>query len=228
MSPKILIIASAALWGPSAFAANIIDSIYGVGSGSFENPGHTIATFETYQAGSIAITGWTVNTVNIDWVSSNLWNASDGNYLIDMNGDPGDAGSFQTVIPTTIGSTYRVSFDISGFVTPNSSSNPKTMETQAGGVTTFFSLDVSVSTFPEPYALPFTLPWTSRSFDFVATSTSSTVIFASLIPNEGSGMFLDNVSIEAVPESSSVALLAAGAVGLALRRKRQIPAAEAF
>ena len=224
---KILLIASTALCASNVHAANIIDSIHGIGAGSFENPGHTIPTFETYQAGSTAITGWTVNTTNIDWVRKSVWNASQGNYSLDMNGTPGGPGGIQTVIPTTAGSTYRVTFDIAGFLTAGSSTNPKVMQTSAGGVDTLFSL-VATESYSQPFTLSLAVTWSTRSFNFVATSASSTIVFTSLTANDGSAMLLDNVSMEAVPEPTAAALLGAGMIGFALRRKRQFRSPATF
>ncbi len=213
---------------PSARAANIIESIYGIGAGSFEIPGHNGPTFQTYQAGSMAISGWTVNTVNIDWVKDSVWNASHGDYSIDMNGTnlpngtPSSPGGLQTVIPTTAGSTYRVSFDIAGFVTAGNTSNPKTMNVIADGATNSFSL-TTTDTFVAPLTLPLTVTWTTRSFDFTATGPSSIVSFVSTVSNgDGSAMLLDNVVIEAVPEPSAIFLLATGVMASATRRRRAL------
>ncbi|MEO5716293.1 MAG: DUF642 domain-containing protein [Luteolibacter sp.] len=228
--PKFTFLLLTVICLPAARAANIIDTIYGIGAGSFELPGHNGPTFLTYQEGSMAINGWTVNTVNIDWVKDSVWNASDGHYSLDMNGTnlpngtPSSPGGIQTVIPTTLGSTYRVTFDISGFVSAGNTSNPKTMDVTAGGVINSFSLsfiDPGPSVYTGALVTPLSLSWSTRTFEFTATGSSSIVSFLSTVSNgDGSAMLLDNVVIEAVPEPSSLVLLAGAALGFTMRRRR--------
>jgi choice-of-anchor C domain-containing protein len=218
---KILVIFPAILCSPAVFAANILDSIYGIGAGSFEIPGYTGPLYLTLANGSNYIRGWTVNTSNIDLVDYQVWTPSNGQNSIDMNGTPGGPGGIETMITTTIGATYRVTFDIAGFTSPDNLTNPKTMETTAAGVTTQFSLTTTDS-FSQPFALPLAVTWHTRTFDFVATSSSSIVSFVSTVSTDGSGMLLDNVSIEAVPEPSTMAIIGLGTAGFALRRRRNV------
>jgi choice-of-anchor C domain-containing protein len=204
---NLAIAAAVLLSSPLAFSANIIDAFYGVGAGSFEIPGHTGPLFVTVNTSSSDLTGWTVNTTSVDWAKSTVWNPSEGNYSIDLNGTPGGPGGLQTVIPTTAGTTYKVTFDIAAYTAPGSTTNPKTFETTAAGVTTQFSLSTS-----DNYGLPFNLPlnvtWTSRSFEFVAVDVMSTVSFVSTVASEPAGVLLDNVAIVAVPEPGSTGKLA--------------------
>lgn len=205
---------------PSAFAANIIDSIYGIGAGSFELPGHTGPLFVTPGTGSTAMTGWTVNSGDVDWVKQSVWNASQGIYSIDLNGDQ-KPGKISTVIPTTAGTTYQVTFDIAAFLYPGSLTNPKRMEVEAGEVLMDFSLTATQSyNFSTP--LPLAVNWQTRSFDFIASGPSSTISFKSLINSDGSAMLLDNVAVtqlSAIPEPKAAALFAFS-VALGLRRRR--------
>jgi hypothetical protein len=158
---KILVIFPAILCSPAVFAANILDSIYGIGAGSFEIPGYTGPLYLTLANGSNYIRGWTVNTSNIDLVDYQVWTPSNGQNSIDMNGTPGGPGGIETMITTTIGATYRVTFDIAGFTSPDNLTNPKTMETTAAGVTTQFSLTTTDS-FSQPFALPLAVTWHTR------------------------------------------------------------------
>jgi hypothetical protein len=98
--------------------------------------------------------------------------------------------------------------------------NSKSIETTAGGDTLQFTL-FSNDNYVHPLSLPLTVTWSSRSFDFVAISTSSIVSFRSLVPSDPSAMILDNVSIEAVPEPSASVLAGVTACSLVFRRRRR-------
>ena len=209
----------------TAFSANLIDLQYGAGAGSFELPGHSNSQYVTLPGGSAVIMGWTVGGASIDWVKTSVWVSSQGTYSLDMNGtapiptDPPQVGSISTNINTTVGYTYRVTFDISGYNSYGNTTNPKQMSVSAGLVLQTFSLTSNYN----GSTLPLALTWETRSFDFVAQpGSSSTINFQSLITNNTSGMLLDNVRVElvAVPEPTSVAL-GLGALGLAAFRRRR-------
>ncbi|MCB1129870.1 MAG: DUF642 domain-containing protein [Verrucomicrobiae bacterium] len=205
----------------SARAANIIDSIYGVGAGSFELPGHGAAQYETLASGDTDISGWIVDPTTIDWVKDSVWNASDGSYSIDLNGSPSGIGGIHTVIPTTAGTTYRVTFDIAAFNAPGSATDPKTMDVNAGGTSTSFSLAASHS-YSVPFSLPLVVTWHSHFVEFTATGSSATIGFLSTVPGDGSAMLLDNVSVEAVPETSGALLAALGLLVPLMVRRRSV------
>ncbi len=216
---KLLIVVPAILSAPAAHAANIIDDTYGVGVGSFEIPGYIGPLFLTLNNGSNYITGWTVNYSNIDLVPDTIWNPSLGANSIDMNGTPGGPGGIQTVIPTTVGTTYRVTFDIAAFTAPDNMTNPKTMDVTADGTTSSFSLSTSTF-FGTPFSTPLSVNWQSRTLEFIASTTSSTISFKSTTATDGSAMLLDNVVVQAVPEPTASLLMLGGAAVLNLRRRR--------
>lgn len=218
---NLCILLSTLVFAPAAFSANIIDDVYGTGAGSFELPGHAGTNFITLPNGQTVITGWTVGGSSIDWVKSVVWNASSGGYSIDMNGtvaegNPPAVGAISTVIPTTQGSTYRVTFDMTGYLGFSNPTNPKAMRVGAGDVTAdyFFTATNTQSN------LPLALNWTTATFDFVATSATSTITFTSLITDNHSGMLLDNVRVVAIPEPAAPLLLGTAGLGLVLRRRR--------
>lgn len=228
MDPRILVfITGPLLCASAASGASVIDSIYGNGAGSFEIPDPNIAYYENYGTGSTDLTGWTVGSGSVDWVRNTVWNASHGNYSIDMNGtvppgDPPSVGSIFTMFSTTIGASYRVTFDIAGFLTDGNMANPKGIDVNAAGVTTHFSL-TTTDLFPPPLNLPLTVTWSTRVFEFTATQATTTLTFTSTITSDHSGMLLDNVAVEAVqpvPEPSAAALVLFAACGYAGRRRR--------
>lgn len=221
MSLSLRLLAACGMFsGSTGFAANIIDSIYGIGAGSFELPGHAHAQYVTLSSGSTAMTGWTVDPTTIDWVKVSVWNASQGDYSLDLNGSPSGIGGVSTIIPTTEGTTYRITFDIAAYTAPGSGTNPKTMEVSASGTTTSFSL-TTTHHYTTPFALPLTVTWEERTMEFVATGPSTTISFKSTVPADQSAMLLDNVAVVAVPEPSAALVAALGLLAPLVIRRRQ-------
>ncbi|GBD54571.1 hypothetical protein BGM30_36640 [Microcystis aeruginosa NIES-298] len=184
-------------------------------NGSFEtatvNPG---ASFIGLGAGSTAITGWTVSQGSIDYIGT-LWQASNGSRSLDLSGE--NAGGIQQTFNTTVGKTYRVTFDLAG----NTFTSPtiKDMRVSAGGSSADFSFDTTGKSNSN-------MGWLSKSWDFTANSTTTTLEFISLT-NSFAGPALDNVSVIAlsppsIPEPSSVlGLLSLGVLGIGSALKRQ-------
>lgn len=226
----IFVIAGSLCCAPLSHAANIIDSIYGIGAGSFEIPDPNITDYDTFTAGSTAMAGWTVGQASIDWVHQSIWTSSNGKYSLDMNGtdftgpDAPEVGSVYTVIPTTAGSTYLISFDVSGYLNFGNSTNPKEMDVSVEAVnissmlTEIHREQVLFTATNNSSVTPLLLDWSTRSFTFVATEANTRISFISKVTNNTSGMILDNVSVEIVPEPGSTALL--GATGLLLLSRR--------
>lgn len=213
-------------------AANIIDSIHQPGAGSFEVPDPGIVSYETFYPGDTDIDGWEVMEGSVDWVRSTVWNASQGAYSIDMNGtsapgDPPSVGSIRTMISTTIGTAYRLTFDVSGYNGFGNTTNPKQLEVSVKAVDLLGDTAEISNTNHQFFATnsssvtPLALTWETRVVTFTATQATTTVTFLSRTTNNHSGVLLDNVSIEAVPEPAT-GLLAALAGGAALRRRRPV------
>lgn len=190
-------------------AANLIQN------GSFEtatiDPG---ASFIGLYAGSTAITGWTVSQGTIDYKGT-YWQASEGSRSLDLSG--GNAGGIQQTFNTTDGETYRVTFDLAG----NPGGNPtiKEMRVSGGGSSADFSFDITGNSFSN-------MGWVSKSWDFTATGTTTTLSFLNLV-DTAFGPVLDNVSVIAlsspsIPEPSSMlGLLSLGVLGIGSALKRQ-------
>ena len=192
-------------------AANLVQN------GSFEtatvNPG---ASFIGLGAGSTAITGWTVSQGTIDYIGT-YWQASEGSRNLDLSG--ANAGGIQQTFNTTVGETYRVTFDLAG----NTDYSPtiKEMRVSAGGNSADFSFDITGKSRSN-------MGWVSKSWGFTATGTTTTLSFLNLVDTPY-GPALDNVSVIAlsspppsIPEPSSVlGLLSLGVLGISSALKRQ-------
>jgi len=193
-------------------AANLIQN------GSFEN-GANPGLFQTINTGSTVITGWTVSQGSIDYIGT-LWQASNGSRSLDLGAGASPGGIKQT-FNTTVGETYRVTFDLAG--NPNASPIIKDMRVSAGGSSADFSFNTTGKSNSN-------MGWLSKSWDFTANSTTTTLEFIDLT-NSFAGPALDNVSVIAlsppptptpIPEPSSVlGLLSLGVLGISSALKRQ-------
>ncbi|MCA2719617.1 MAG: choice-of-anchor C family protein [Microcystis sp. M169S2] len=198
-------------------AANLIQN------GSFEN-GVASDLLQTINAGSTVITGWTVSQGLIHYINR-LWKASNGSISLHLGAGASPGGIKQT-FNTTVGGTYRVTFDLAG--NPNASPIIKEMRVSAGGSSADFSFDTTGKSRSN-------MGWVSNSWDFTANSTTTTLEFIDLtnsfLTNSFAGPALDNVSVIAlsppptptpIPEPSSVlGLLSLGVLGIGSALKRQ-------
>ena len=170
--------------------------------------------FETLSAGSMAITGWTVTTGSIDWIGS-YWQPADGKMSLDMDGNNPGGIQVQTDLSTTVGQQYLLTFDLSG--NPDGPPTTKRLQVQAGPATQSYSYTLI------PANTESNMLWKPQTLLFTATSASTMLTFTSLDSNSPWGPALDNVHMNAVPESSTVAIWSLlGVLGtcVSLRRKR--------
>lgn len=178
---------------------------------SFES-GAIGGSFQTKGAGD-DLPGWVIGG-SIDHIG-NYWAAQDGNKSIDLNG--GGAGSIsQTLSGLVAGTTYLVSFWVSGNPDNSQTPNPKTAVLTLGsaGNTVSYTLTAANSTA--------NMLWEERSYSFVATGTTALLELASNQANSY-GLAVDNFSISAVPEPATWGMMIAGfgAAGMTLRRRRR-------
>jgi choice-of-anchor C domain-containing protein len=184
-------------------AANLIQN------DSFETATVNPDSFLQLDAVSTVITGWTVSQGAIDYIGT-FWQASEGARSLDLQGLA--SGGIQQTFNTTIGETYRVTFDLAG--NPFGGSAIKEMRVSAGGSSADFSFDITGKSNSN-------MGWLSKSWDFTANSTTTTLEFIGL-GNSNAGAALDNVSVIAVPEPSSMlGLLGLGVLGIGSAFKRQ-------
>ncbi len=107
-----LFLSAACVLASPNVVANIIDTTYGVGAGSFElgafvNNG---AGHMGLAPGATTITGWAVGGPGngVDWLTTPNFGAQSGLHSIDLVNTT--AGSVSTEIPTTLGQTYELTF----------------------------------------------------------------------------------------------------------------------
>jgi choice-of-anchor C domain-containing protein len=186
-------------------------------NGSFEQGTFSAGAFDEVAAGSTAITGWTVGGGGVDWIGS-FWVADDGVRSIDLTRV--NPGSLSQNIATVIGQRYAVSFSLAG--------NP-----DSGGGPRIKNLDVTINgaglanfTFDTTGRSNSNMGWVDEIYYFTASSANSLLTFSSN-NGEARGPAIDLVSISAVPEASTWAMMIAGfgLAGASLRRRRVVVAA---
>jgi Protein of unknown function (DUF642)/PEP-CTERM motif len=207
--------ASAALaFVPASQAAVIVN-------GSFEAPLVATGTFDSFGATSTSITGWVVVGINATIVESQfsyppmIFQAQEDNQFLDLTG-PGTNFSGNGVsqnVATIIGQQYAISFYV-GSGTDFSTFTASTVDLSING-------GARVS-FTNPNTPTTSLDWQPFEFNFTAIGPVTEITF---LNGSGPGNHLsalDNVTIAAIPEPSSFAMLA-GALGLAgaLARRRR-------
>jgi choice-of-anchor C domain-containing protein len=177
-----------------------------VTNGTFESytgPGFA-GDFSTLNAGSTALTGWTIGGISVD-VIQNQYGVING-YSIDMLGTPGP-GYLSQALATSVGQQYVLSFDLGA---------------NGGGGTSDYQVDVGLTGVAgSSYVGVNTVA--HNTFAFTATSSSTVLSFYSS-GSGNSGAVLDNVSVAAVPEPETYAMLLAGLglMGFVAQRRKAI------
>ena len=180
-------------------------------NGSFESSSFR-GGFTTLGTGSSGLTGWTIDDGSVDLINT-YWQAAAGNYSLDLSGS-GPAKISQT-FDTVSGQSYVVSFSLAG--NPDDSDKIKILT--AGIVSPVASTTYNFNAAGKSAT---NMGWASQSFSFVASGTSSTLFFSSG-NNSAWGPALDNVTVTAVPEPETFAMLLAGLglIGFVKRRKSE-------
>ena len=209
---KAALLASAiTLAAGSAGAANLVVN------GGFNVGGTLNSGFQTVGVGNTAITGWTVLNGNVDWVTG-YWQSSDGDgFSVDMDGNT--QGSIWQDINTVGGQTYTLSFDMSG--NPDAGPGTDFLAVHAGGPLALANYTVTGANSRG------NMNWSQRSYTFTAFSNVTTVGFQSGNRNPCCfGAAVDNVSVTAVPEPATWAMmiLGFGAAGSMIRRRKAVAA----
>ena len=215
MMRKVLMAGTAAmaLFGAtSAFAAaNLLSN------GDFENTGFGGTSSYYSIPGDHPIPGdfgWSVPVNNVDIVANGAFGpvlASGEAYNLDLVGY-GSTGAIKQTVATTIGQTYRVTLDYSS----NNGINNPTADITANSFT--------VGTLTGSHS------WQSFSGLFTAQSTSTDFQISESFGGGNAGVFLDNISLSAVPEPATWAMMLVGfgMVGFAMRKRSNVRTAVSF
>ena len=197
---------------PALAATNIVTN------GSFEN-GTPPGTFTTVNAvDTTSITGWTVSSGSVDYIGS-YWQPQDGQRSIDLAGN--SPGTLQQLLTTTAGQVYNLSFW--GARNPDNGLNPRNALVDYGTGPLLVMYLNPVSTLQD-------MQWQLFTYSFTASGPSTLLSFAadpaSSLGTTGLdayGFALDNVSVAAVPEPATWAmmLLGFGIAGVSLRRRKR-------
>ena len=188
-------------------------------NGSFESGVNPGSSFVTLLNGSTGITGWVVGGDSIDYIGG-YWQPEDGARSIDLSGNAN--GSIAQTFDTVAGQSYLVNFFLAG--NPDGGPAAKLAITSADGSQTaanIFTVVPGVNTRTD-------MGWLPYVYRFTANTNSTTLSFASAT-DTAFGPALDNVSVGAVPEPASWALMIVGfgGIGAAMRRQRRTLAATA-
>jgi choice-of-anchor C domain-containing protein len=174
----------------AATAAGLTFSLVGISAaagptivnGSFET-GTSPGVFLPLSSGdSTTIPGWTVTSGTVDYIGT-YWQAADGVRSLDLRGS--GAGAVRQTFATTVGTSYRVTFSMSG--NPVGGAGTKTMTADTGGTPTVFTYVVG--------AVNPDMKWAKKTFLFTAVAVTTALTFTSTT----SGVYgpaLDNVRVE--------------------------------
>jgi choice-of-anchor C domain-containing protein len=179
-----------------------------VQNGSFESPGTFSGSFQTINAGSAALTGWSIDRGSIDLINA-YWQSGSGSYSLDLSGNA-PATISQTISDLVLGQRYRLTFLLAG--NPDGTPVEKSIGVSIGDDSRNFSFDTTGNSRAS-------MGWTLKSLDFTAGADSLVLRFSALDAGPF-GPALDDVAISAIPLPAGAPLLLAGLGALALTRRR--------
>lgn len=154
-----------------------------------------------------SLSNWTVSNGSIDVIGTGYFDfyPGNGNYL-DLDGSTRNAGRITTVTSFALnpGVTYLLSFDLGGSKRGDSN-----------------SVNVALGNFSETFTLASSAGWQNVTRSISVLGDMSSRLSFDHAGGDNMGLILDNVSVTAVPEPETYALMLAGLglMGFMVRRR---------
>ncbi len=158
-----------------------------------------------YTTETATFAGWTVTSGSVDWIGT-YWTAPGGNNSIDLDGNsPGTLSQSLTLAP----GLYNVTFDLSA-------------NRDGGALVKYVDVSLGNAAAQQVSFSQATAGWITETLTFNVTSGTN-LVFASADAGGPYGAALANVSVTAVPEAGSSAMLMAGLglLGLMVSRRKR-------
>ena len=167
--------------------------------------------FDSYAANQLnwnppASSGWTVSDGTVDLVGAGGTDLIPGNgRYVDLDGSTSNSGLFSNNVDLVGSTTYTLSFDLGG-------SHRGSTET----------VNVNFGSTAASYTLNSADPFSTVTLNFTPGSNGSYDISYQNLGGDNVGALLDNVSVSAVPEPETYAMLLAGLglMGFIARRRK--------
>ncbi len=175
---------------------------------SFENPGPS--SFPNVDMLD-ALPGWSVGGGAFERWSNGFsgFTSKDGVAHLELDSNWGNTSIWQ-VITTVVGQAYTVNFSAAHRPDGQFSQIQFLVGPQSDGNIVFTTPQMTAG-----------YQWMDYEASFVATGTSTEIVFRSKGTSNSYGDHIDNISVTAVPEPTSLVLVGLGLLGVAVRARRR-------